>query len=195
MIMGKVLDTNPPPTRPAPATEPDDPRRVVVYLVDDADRAAIIAHADDLAMPLSALLRRCTATAVRATTRAGCTVRQLVDGAAAALGRDFPMSFGADHPKRGQRAAESVMRWLLARYVVLPLPAPSSGNADTGPVWTVRLEDASSLTVRRAAGKVVVGDRSFTEREWLAVAAAGTAAAVSGGGDTKQRPTGNDQPS
>lgn len=201
--MARVLDPTPaaprPPTTPVAAHEPEDPRRVVVYLVDDDDRRAIIQHAAELAMPLSALLRRCTATAVRATTRAGFTARHLVDGAAAALARDFPLTFGPEHPKRGRRTAESVMRWLLARFAVLPLPAPTSGSEETGPVWTVRLDDGSDLTIDRREGRVCLGGGlSFSAREWLAVAAAGVAAAAgtppTAVGDEKQPGVGNDQP-
>lgn len=177
--MGKVLDPTPAPSTPAPAAaDPGDMdgRRVTVYLNDDQERDLIHRHAADLGMPTSALLRRLAATGVRATTRAGVSVRQLVDGVGDALARDFPLSFGVDHPKRQARVAASVTRWLLSRCAVLPLPAPTAGSSETGPVWQVRMDDGSVLDITRHDGKVSVGGRAFSPREWQVVAAAGIAA-------------------
>lgn len=191
--MGKVIDTTSgATTAPAPRTAAD--RGAVVVYLGDHDRDLLAAHADDLTMPLAGLLRRLAVTAVHASRRPGVTPGQLVDGAGAALGRDFPATFGGDeHAHRRGRVAESVIRWLLTRCSVLPLPAPTDHLVDpdgcvdcdaddTGPegvaVWRVRLDDGSDLDIRTHDGKVCVGGGlAFSPREWMAVAAAGAAAA------------------
>lgn len=191
--MGKVLDPNP---GPRPRGGPAAPGGAVVYL-DDAERATLTEYADAVGLPVTALLRCQAVTAVRATTRAGVRPRQLVTGAAAALGRDFPLTFDGDHAERAAVVAESVMRWLLARCAVLPLPAAAGiacGPGGASPVWPVDTTAPSAAagksgapllvtaTTDKTGGRVQVitptGTLDIAAADAVAVAAAIVAAAT-----------------
>ncbi|HYQ69092.1 hypothetical protein [Actinophytocola sp.] len=161
------------------------PAAVLVRL-SDQERAVIGEHADALTVPVSTVLKRMALAGVRATRAAGVTAQQLVNGAAAALGRDFP-TWGEGSRRR---TAESVMRWLLARCAVVPLPAPLTAKG----VWAVQLADGQVMEVRAGEdhghGTVTVhfadGYLTFQAGEFRALAAAGLAAA----GLAEQQPEG-----
>lgn len=149
-----------------------DPPGVVVRL-PDGELDELAAHADAITVGVATLLRRMALTAVRTTTAAGATPRQLITGAVAAISRDLPTLLP---PEVRVRAAESVMRWLLARCAVVPLPAPGERSG----VWLVRMDDGARLevAVRPDRAGVRIGDgMEFSAREWRHVAACGLAAA------------------
>lgn len=203
--MGKVIDTDPtPPTAPpAPRSTEEHATAhgaVVVYL-SPAEREILARHAEDLTVPVPALIRRAALTAVHAVNHPLVNPHRLTEGAGIALGKDFPETFGG--PERGhrrERVAGSFMRWLLSRFAVMPLPAPvefrdhtrDDGTGHRVPVWRIRLRDGSDLEVRTHHDRVCVGGGlAFTPDEWMALAAAGTAAAntITGMGvDTEQQP-------
>lgn len=101
----------------------------VVRLAPD-ELADLEAYAAAINVGVSTLLRRTTVAAVRATAHSGLTVGQLVGGAADAIGRDFPATFGVvERTPWRARLAESVLRWLLLRCTVI---APDAGGTAVG---------------------------------------------------------------
>lgn len=172
---GWVLCPAAPPDR-GPGGEPGgeradgDPPGLVVRMPAD-ELAELLGHADAITIGPATLLRRMGLTGVRTTRAAAVSARQLVAGAVAALGRDLPVTLSS---QLRVKAAESVMRWLLARAAVVPLPAPGERSG----VWVIGMDDGTRVEVTATAGGVrIAGEREYSAREWRALAAAGLAAA------------------
>lgn len=155
--------------------ERDEPPGVIVRL-PDGELDELAEHAEALRVPVRTLLRRAALTAVR-VTRVAVTPQQLITEAASALGRDIP----SWRYLVRMRAAESIMRWLLARCAVLPLPVPLTERG----LWVVQLQDNTVIEIRAGRDdqshdgvrlRIAPAVRSFSTSEFRTVAAAGLAA-------------------